>query len=254
MRPRFYVPDLDPAAERVALPADEAEHLARVLRLGVGAMVEAIDGRGGLWRAEVVQVDKRSAMIRLIERGEAAPESRVPITLVSSVLKADKMDDVIRDAVMLGVAALQPIVSERSAISLETTIRSQRVARWQRIAVASVKQCGRAVVPRVADAVTLATYLANVGHPFMGCRPPAGIRLLCVEPSAGDAVVRSVHDVPTPAEAHVIVGPEGGWTPAEVASALEAGVLPVSLGRRTLRADAVPIVALSAFLTTWGEI
>lgn len=158
MRPRFYVPGLDATAARVSLPDDEAEHLVRVLRLATGAEVEVFDGRGGLWRAEVIESGKRSASIHAIEAIAAAPEVAVPLTLVISILKADKMDDVIRDAVMLGVTGICPVVSDRSEISLSTVAKSQRVARWQRIAVSSTKQCGRAVVPVVALARGLASY------------------------------------------------------------------------------------------------
>lgn len=245
MRPRFHVPDLDPSAERVWLPADEAAHLSRVLRLGVGSAIDVIDGRGGLWHAEVMQVDKRAAAIRLLEPGLAAPELRLPITLVPSALKADKMDDVVRDAVMLGVQAIQPIVSERAEVSLAALAKGGRAARWQRIAVASAKQCGRAVVPGVAEPMTLDAYLRQ---------PMAGVRLFCVEPQAGDVGVRPVQGVPRPVAAHVMVGPEGGWSIGEVAAAVAADAMPVSLGGRTLRADAAPMVALVALLTTWGEI
>jgi 16S rRNA (uracil1498-N3)-methyltransferase len=244
VRPRFYVPGLDATAARVPLPDDEAEHLARVLRLGVGAQVDVFDGRGGLWRAEVVEAGKRSAAVRAIEPVTPAPEIAVPITLVISVLKADKMDDVVRDAVMLGVSGIAPVISERSEISLSAVEKSQRVARWQRIAVSSAKQCGRAVVPAVAAAQTWAAYLAE---------PSAAVRVICVEPTAG-AGLRNVHAIPKPDSAHVIVGPEGGWAPAELAAALAAGAVPVSLGGRTLRADAAPLVALTALLTTWSEL
>ena len=244
MRPRFYVPDLDASAPRVPLPDDEAEHLVRVLRLGTGAEVEVFDGRGGLWLAEVVEAGKRSASVRPIERATPAPEIALPLMLVISVLKADKMDDVVRDAVMLGVAGILPVVSERSEISLSTVDKSQRVARWQRIAVASAKQCGRAVVPVVAPAQTWAAYLAE---------PISGVRLLCVEPSGGGEA-RTVQAIPKPASAHVIVGPEGGWAPAELAAAIESGAVPMSLGGRRLRADAAPMVALTALLTSWGEL
>ena len=80
------------------------------------------------------------------------------LTLVASVLKGDKMDDVVRDAVMLGVAAIQPVVSERSETSMAAMARSGRVARWQRIAVSSAKQCGRAVVPPIHPAMPLEWY------------------------------------------------------------------------------------------------
>ena len=245
MRPRFYVPDLDATAARVPLPDDEAEHLVRVLRLGTGAEVEVFDGRGGLWRAEVVEAGKRSAAIRAIEPAIPAPEIGLPITLVISVLKADKMDDVVRDAVMLGAAGILPVVSERSEISLSAVEKSQRVARWQRIAVSSAKQCGRAVVPVVGAARSFAAYLGE---------PAIAVRLICVEPSGAGHGVRTVQAVTKPASAHVIVGPEGGWSPIEMSAALAAGALPVSLGGRTLRADAAPLVALSALLTTWGEL
>ncbi len=245
VRPRFYVPDLDATAARVPLPDDEAEHLVRVLRLGTGAEVDIFDGRGGLWRAEVVEAGKRSAAVRPIEPVTAAPEIELPITLVISVLKADKMDDVVRDAVMLGAAGILPVVSERSEISLSAVEKSQRVARWQRIAVSSAKQCGRAVVPVVGAARSYAAYLAE---------PAIGVRLICVEPSSAGGGGRSVREVAKPAAAHVIVGPEGGWSAVELSAALAVGAVAVSLGGRTLRADAAPIVALTALLTTWGEM
>ena len=254
MRPRFYAPGLDPSAERVDLPDEEAEHLVRVLRLGVGAVVDVFDGRGELWRAEVVSAGKKSAAIRPIERGIPAREIGVRVTLVMSVLKADKMDDVVRDAVMMGVSAVQPVVSERAEIRMATLVKSERVARWQRIAVSSAKQCGRAVVPTVAEALTFDDYLANVGHPFMGCQGPECSRLMCVEPSVDALAIRPVHDVEKLLSAHVIVGPEGGWTVPEVAAAQSSGVILMSLGGRTLRADAVPIVALAALLTAWSEL
>jgi 16S rRNA (uracil1498-N3)-methyltransferase len=245
VRPRFHVPDFDAASARVPLPDDEAEHLARVLRLGVGAEVDVFDGRGGLWRAEVVEAGKRSASVRAVEPLAPAPELTVPVVLVISVLKADKMDDVVRDAVMLGVTGILPVVSERSEISLAAVEKSHRVARWQRIAVSSAKQCGRAVVPVVGPAGGFAAYLAE---------PVSGVRLICVEPSVMPGGARSVQAVAKPAAAHVIVGPEGGWTADELGAALAAGAVPLSLGGRTLRADAAPIVALTALLTTWSEL
>ena len=245
MRPRFYAPGLDPSAERVDLPDEEAEHLVRVLRLGVGAVVDVFDGRGALWRAEVVAAGKKFAAIRAIERGIPAREIGVRVTLVMSVLKADKMDDVVRDAVMMGVSAIQPVVSERAEIRMATLVKSERVARWQRIAVSSTKQCGRAIVPVIHEALPADQYWTG---------PIGAVRVMCVEPSAVPGKIASVHDVPKPGAAEVIVGPEGGWTVPEVDAARLSGVILMSLGGRTLRADAVPIVALTALLTTWSEL
>ena len=227
------------------MPEDEAEHLTRVLRLGAGDEVDVFDGHGALWRAEVVQTGKKSAWIRPLEEIEPARELEINVNLVVGVLKGDKIDDVVRDAVMLGVASIRPVISERTEISLAAIARSNRIARWQRIAVASAKQCGRAVVPPVHAAAPLDWYWSETA--------PAA-RVMCVEPSAGLADVVPVHAVSKAAEVDLIVGPEGGWAVSEIASAHDSGAMLMSLGGRTLRADAVPMIALTALLTTWGEL
>lgn len=244
VRPRFHVPGVNSTTERVRLPEDEAEHLVRVLRMGVGDQIEVFDGAGSMWLAEVIQAGKKSASVRTLDALEPARELEVAITLVVSVLKGDKIDDVVRDAVMLGASRIVPVISERSEISLPAKARTARVARWQRIAVASVKQCGRAVVPSVADAVPFSTYIAG----------KASARVMCVEPSAAHGDVVSVQRIPKNAAVDLIVGPEGGWAVSEIAAARDSGAMLMSLGHRTLRADAVPIIAMTALLTSWGEL
>jgi 16S rRNA (uracil1498-N3)-methyltransferase len=246
VRPRFLVPDVNGAAERVELPPDEAEHLVRVLRLGVGDEVDVFDGRGAMWRAQVVHAGRKSAAIRALQRLRPARELGVQVTLVMSVLKGDKMDDVVRDAVMLGVAAIHPVVSERAETSVAAMAQSRRIARWERIAVSSAKQCGRAVVPAIHAATPLAWCWSEP--------TTSATRVMCVEPSAAVADVVPVQRIPRTPAVQLIVGPEGGWSATEVASAHAAGAILMSLGERTLRADAVPIVGLTALLTSWGEL
>ena len=245
MRPRFHVPDVNGAAARVELPEDEAEHLVRVLRLGVGDEVDVFDGRGGMWRAEVVHAGRKSAAIRPLQPLQPARELGVSVTLVMSVLKGDKMDDVVRDAVMLGVSAIHPVVSERAETSLAAMARGNRLARWERIAVSSAKQCGRAVVPAIHPATPLDWFWTE---------PTAAMRVMCVEPAAALTDVVPVQRVRKAAALYLIVGPEGGWSVTEVAAAHDSGAILMSLGSRTLRADAVPIVGLTALLTSWGEL
>jgi 16S rRNA (uracil1498-N3)-methyltransferase len=231
--------------DRVDLPEDEAEHLVRVMRLAVGDHVDIFDGRGNIWRAEIVQIGKKSAVVRPIEPGTPARELGVQVSLVVSVLKGDKLDDVVRDAVMLGVTSVRPVVSERSEIGLAAMARGTRIARWQRIAVASAKQCGRAVVPEIYDAVSIDRYLSE---------SRSAAKVMCVEPSATLGEVRPVQSIAKSAAVDLIIGPEGGWAVSEVAAAHDSGAILMSLGSRTLRADAVPIVALTALLTTWSEL
>jgi 16S rRNA (uracil1498-N3)-methyltransferase len=243
--PRFYIPEVDAASAQFDLPEEEAVHLVRVLRLGEGDEIEVFDGRGGAWKANVVRSDKHGATVRRHAPVASAAETRVPVAVVISVPKAGKMDDIVRDAVMIGAAAIHPVTSERSEANRTALVEGHRVARWQRIAVSSAKQCRRAVVPIVHDVVSLEHYLAE---------PREGVRIICVEPGAAASEVRPAAQIPRPDAAAVIVGPEGGWTDDEVIAARAAGAIAMTLGSRVLRADTVPLIALTALFSTWGEL
>jgi 16S rRNA (uracil1498-N3)-methyltransferase len=250
---RFFAPSLDPGDETVVLPRDEGEHLTRVLRLGVGDTVSVFDGRGHEFLARVASVLRRDVRVQLVSRIEPAVEASVPITLVQAVLKADKMDDIVRDAVMLGVAAVQPIVTKRSETTIAGLVKSARLERWRRVALASVKQSRRATLPDIRVPLTLEHYLDE---------PVAALRLMLVEPNVNAEAeqtesvepVSVFHGPPAPSDAAVFVGPEGGWSDQERAAARERGVRLVTLGHRTLRADAVPIAAISVLQFLWGDL
>jgi 16S rRNA (uracil1498-N3)-methyltransferase len=234
MLPRFYVPHAEMSVREVVMPADEASHLTRVMRLGVGDEIAVFDGRGHEFRAHVVSAVRGKVRIELIEAIDPAPEARVPIALVQAVLKGDKMDDVVRDATMMGVAAIEPIVTAR------TIARGKRPenGRWSRVAIASAKQCRRAVVPAIAATQDFSQWLASSAH---------GLRLILVEPSTGERDIDSLHLLETHAAGSLalIVGPEGGWSPEEREHADRAGCVAVTLGGLTLRADAVAVAALA---------
>ena len=245
---RFYAPDAEREGETIDLPPDEAAHLTRVLRLKVGAPVRVFNGRGGEFDGVVDSITRSRVQVRIDAAREAAAEPRVSVTLAQAVLKGDKMDDVVRDAVMMGVAAIQPIVTTRTEVTLASLQRGRRRERWERVAVASAKQCGRATVPAIGEPRTFGDVITALEHITL---PGPGIML--VEPSAADGTLTldELANAP-PREATVLVGPEGGWTPDEVEQGSAACRI-VTLGRRTLRADAVPIVALTALFAIWKE-
>jgi 16S rRNA (uracil1498-N3)-methyltransferase len=158
------------------------------------------------------------------------------------------MDGVIRDATMLGVAAIQPVVTSRTEVSRASLVRGNRRERWERIAISSVKQCGRATVPSIAlpiDFADLVGALSTMLLPLPG--------LMLVEPGAAAGTTpASELDLSPQRGATVVIGPEGGWTLEEVELGGSACRL-ITVGARTLRADAMCIVALSAFFTMWRE-
>jgi 16S rRNA (uracil1498-N3)-methyltransferase len=244
---RFLAPALDPGDDMVALPREEGEHLTRVLRLGVGDTVSVFDGRGTEFLARVVSARRRDVRLQVLTRVTPVAESPVALTLVPAVLKGDRMDDVVRDSVMLGVSAIQPIVTARTETSVAALLRGGRVDRWRRVALASVKQSRRAVVPEIRVPLPFDAYLEE---------PRPAMTVMLVEPDAGAHMesVSALREMAAPDEAAVMVGPEGGWFEAEWRTADARGVRLVTLGPRTLRADAVPIVALSLMAFLWDAL
>jgi 16S rRNA (uracil1498-N3)-methyltransferase len=247
---RFFAPAARATGDRVLLPVDEAEHLTRVLRLSTGDRVRIFNGRGAEFEAVVDVTDREGVRVHIGAPSPPAPEPRIAITLAQAVLKGDKMDDVIRDAVMIGVAAIQPLVTERTEIAMAALARGRRRERWERIAVSSAKQCGRAVVPSILEPqrfpVVSGFSQSQSDLPF-----PSPVFAL-IEPGAASGTSLADLDIAIPERATLLVGPEGGWTADEVQAAAALGSL-VTLGRRTLRADAMALVALAAMFARWRE-
>jgi len=242
MLPRFLAA-IDPASGTARLSGEEARHLSQVLRLRAGDEIAVFDGAGGEFVARVEEIGRDGALARLREARTPAPEPAVRLTLAQAALKGEKMDDVIRDATMMGVAAVEPLVTDHTAAHLKA---GRAPDRWRRIAIASAKQCGRAVVPRIGDGRPLAGWLAD---------DRSEVRVLLVEPSASvEGHPASTLGPSRPASATILIGPEGGWSAAEIQSAVAAGYVPITIGRRTLRADAVPIVALGVLQYLWGDL
>lgn len=259
---RFYAPDVDPAAQLVELPPDEAFHLRSVLRLGEGTAIEVFDGRGHQWTAAVASVSRRAVVVRLEERIPARPDPTVPIVIAPALLKGDKLDEVIRHATALGVVAVRPLIAARSEVRADRLKRQTRVQRWQRLAIAAAKQSGRAWIPTVHPPAPFEEIIAggleaqppsfpgSVGEPGRGDALPI---LLCEPTAGGQDVTALLRRIPAPPRTvTIVVGPEGGWTAGELARAAAAGFERVTLGSLILRAELAPIVAVTLFRFAWA--
>jgi 16S rRNA (uracil1498-N3)-methyltransferase len=243
MLPRFLAESIDADAGVARLSDDEARHLSQVLRLGAGDEIAVFDGTGREFRARVERVARDGADLRLVEQVQPAAEPAVRLTLAQAVIKGDKMDDVVRDATMMGVTSIEPLVTEHTAAHMKP---GRAPERWRRIAIASAKQCRRAVVPVIGEGTTFEDWLPQ---------DRAALRLLLVEPAANvEGHPLSTVAGSRPDSASLLVGPEGGWSVAETETAVRAGYVPITMGRRTLRADAVPIVAIGLLQFVWGDL
>lgn len=244
--PRFLAADLDPVTGAASLSMEETHHLTSVLRLRFGDEIAVFDGNGHEYRARIERVTREGAHLRLLDEIAAAPEPTVRLTLAQAVLKGDKMDEVVRDVTMMGVSAIEPIVTQHTTVRINALADGRAADRWRRIAIASAKQCRRAMLPAIGSGLELGEWLLQDTAP---------VRLMLVEPSAAIQGRPPASIAPDPpSSATVMIGPEGGWSAAEIDQAVHAGWTPITLGRRTLRADAVPLVAVSVLQWVWKDL
>jgi len=239
--PRFFVRlELTPAAigQTLTLPDAAAHHALRVVRLGAGDALTLFTGAGGEYAATISAAGKRGATVRIEAFEPVERESPLTITLVQAVAANDAMDHAVRKATELGAAAIQPLVTERSAPLPPGERRDRRLAHWRQVAVAACEQCGRNRVPEIFAAVALSDWLGAWrwgGVVFA----PDGEQSLATVPAAPSAL---------------LIGPEGGLAPGEIATARAAGFIVARLGPRVLRTETAGMAALTAVNALWGDL
>src|SRR5437870_5209253 len=174
MLPRFLAESVNVEQATARLSEDETRHLGQVLRLSAGDEIAVFDGAGREFRARVERVAREGADVTLLEEAVPAPEPAVRLTLAQAVLKGDKMDDVVRDATMMGVAVIEPLVTAHTVARMK---EGRAPERWRRIAIASAKQCHRAVVPGIG---------AGTSFPDWVAQDRSALKILLTEPSAAE--------------------------------------------------------------------
>jgi 16S rRNA (uracil1498-N3)-methyltransferase len=225
----------------LALPAGAAHHAVQVLRLRTGDTLTLFDGEGGEYGAQIAQVTKRAASVRVLERRAVERESPLEITLVQSLLAAERMDYSIQKAVELGATAIAPVAASRSVARLEGARSLRRVEHWRQIVIAACEQCGRNRLPYVHPPCELAEWLRQPSE--------SELRLL-LSPQAR----QSLSDLSSPSgPVELLVGPEGGLAQDEEAAVLTKGFRAVRLGPRILRAETAGPALLAAINALWGD-
>jgi 16S rRNA (uracil1498-N3)-methyltransferase len=236
--PRCHAARLGAAGSILDLDGDEATHLSRVLRLNPGDAVEVFDGTGGSAAARIESCSRHGVRIR-IDQVRSSPPPGFEGILVQALPKGEKKDLIVQKAVELGLARLVFVESERSVARLGGEGASRREQRWQRVAIGAAKQCRRDWLPRIEAAPDVPAAVASV---------PAGVRVLC-EALPGARPLRDVlreASVAGAASVTLFVGPEGGYSPAEIRLILDAGACAASLGPTILRTETAALFAMSA--------
>ncbi len=225
----------------VVLPMGAAHHIAVVLRLRAGAMLELFDGSGGSHRGRILAADKRSVTIQLESFNSHERESSLQVTLVQGISRGQHMDYTLQKAVELGVARIVPVLTGHSNVRLDETRAGRRIEHWRRVVIGACEQCGRNRVPEVCPPRPLAAWLET----------DRSDRRLVLDPEAD----RGLHAIPPPVIGmSLLSGPEGGLSPVEIRAALALGWQAVRLGPRILRTETAAVAALAACQALWGDL
>ncbi len=234
MPPRFFVDQPLQAGAQLSLPAGVARHV-QVLRLQPGAAITLFNGDGAEWLASVTQMGRSDVAVQLGAGTKVDRELALAVTLALGMPANERMDGLIEKATELGVAAIQPLMCERSVLRLSGERAQKKLAHWQAVAIAASEQSGRTRVPRIEPVCSINDWLGRLPANDSGARWLLSLR--DAQPLPASAA--------EPTALMCMSGPEGGLTEAEEQAARAAGFVPVSLGPRVLRADTAPLALLS---------
>jgi len=234
MRRRFFVPHFD--SGRAVLRDASAHHAGRVLRVAPGQVYELTDGHE-LWLAKVESSARDAVEFSLLEK-LPTEQPALHTTLLLSIVKFDRFEWALEKATELGVAEVTPLAAARSEKGL-IVAAEKRAARWERILQESAQQSRRLAPP-------LLNPVADPADAFRHPAPDAAVIRLFFSELPEAPSLRSVADNDATAHHAILaIGPEGGWTPEERASALAAGFAEVSLGPHILRTETAVTAALA---------
>ncbi|MBC8730326.1 16S rRNA (uracil(1498)-N(3))-methyltransferase [Paraburkholderia sp. UCT2] len=243
--PRFFVDIPLYADDVIALPDDVVRHLA-VLRLQPGDSLALFNGQGGEYGAELVEVERRAARVKIGEFRAIEVEPPYRLTLAQGIAGGDKMDWLIEKAVELGASGFVPLATARSVVRLTGERAQRRQQHWQGVVRASCEQCGRNRVPDVMPVCEIGAWLDTLS------REPAPDELrLLLSPRASIGFA-ALPDAPPPGGVTLLIGPEGGLCADEEVAAGEQGFTAIGLGPRVLRTETAGIAVLAGLAARWG--
>jgi len=218
------------------LTGSDVHHIRDVLRLKAGDALELLDGTGKVYAAKISEIGKNKITCEIISSKPEESEPKVKVTIAQSLPKSSKMDFIIEKCTELGVHQIIPMLTER------TVVKSPKIERWLKIAKEAAEQSGRAVIPEI-------TSLMNFEE-VLKLRNQFDQALIPWELEKAHTLKKHFTDIPISRcpDILIMIGPEGGFSQKEVASAEAAGFIPISLGKRILRTETAGMAVLSAIM------
>ena len=234
--PRFYIPPHAWNLDRLALDPGESHHALDVLRMKKGERATVFNGQGSEATVEIAEAKRERVSFRVLQQSKTAPLA-CSITLGQAIPKGKNMDLIVEKSVELGASIIAPLLSERTVVRVDEDEALRKRDKWQRVAIEAAKQSGQNWLPRVLKPVSPKEYFAT-GEKF---------DLMLIASLQPDArhLKTVLADAGKPSRVLILVGPEGDFTPAEIALAKSHGCRPVTLGPIILRTETAALYCLS---------
>lgn len=232
MKHRFFVPK-----EQIpTITGPDVHHVRDVLRMKAGDELELLDGTGKVYLSKIVKIEKEKIVCAIVDSSRSKVESRIKVTLAQALPKSSKMDFIVEKCTELGVDRVIPMSGER------TVAKSARIDRWQKIARSSAEQSRRTTIPEISPLTSFEDVL-KIKKQF-------DLALILWEEEIETTLKQTLkpHLMNGYPDILVLVGPEGGFSQKEIDLAKEAGIVPVSLGRRILRTETAGMAVLSILM------
>lgn len=230
---------------QLQLSPDESHHLITVNRARLGSSVIAFDGKGTEWACEITTATRTAASLRIFST-RRHPALPFHLTLGQSLPKGSTMDDIVRRATELGATCIIPLESERTQVHLDGQRQDKKIDKWRIAALEAAKQCGNPWLPEIAPIQRADTFISSssVASPAYDLKLIASLHPSALSLKNTLAEYRATHSR-APHRVLWLVGPEGDFSPAEMAHALAHGFTPITLGPLVLRCETAAISALS---------
>jgi 16S rRNA (uracil1498-N3)-methyltransferase len=268
---RFYISPEDWNPDALTLRGSEAHHARDVLRMERGAKLVVFNGQGREITAEVVDLARDEIRLRKLHEAKTPP-LKCRITLGQAIPKGKNMDLIVQKAVEIGASEIAPLISERTIVDLDPAEAERKQMKWQQVVIEAAKQCGQNWLPQVHPPRKLKDFFANdsVAAPLSGAEssdrrltqaPLQPLRLIGSLQSDAQHLKKILADYTNeqppppeqlrrpdrhlPAKVLMLIGPEGDFTPAELALAKSHGCRPITLGPIILRVETAAIYCLS---------
>jgi 16S rRNA (uracil1498-N3)-methyltransferase len=242
----FFVTPEAVGETSIAITGTDVNHIRNVLRMKAGEEILVSDGQGKDYCCELEEITEQAVTARITDHTFAGTELSAEFYLFQGLPKADKMELIIQKAVELGVKEIIPVATKRAVVKLDEKKAAKKLERWQAIAESAAKQSRRGIIPKIQNVMDFKEALQYAGNfdrniiPYENYKDMAETRAILEQIQPGMKV-------------GIFIGPEGGFDEAEVESAIEQNVHPISLGRRILRTETAGMAILSVLMFRMEE-